>query len=102
MFEKSGRGVIRFGRMEVGNNYSDLLINENNSTFISRRHGTFEKVNGEIHLRDGQWDKDSIPPSWKFSLNGIYINGELLNKNSSHSLCPGDIITIGEVIMQYL
>ncbi|MBK6573540.1 MAG: FHA domain-containing protein [Saprospiraceae bacterium] len=35
-------------------------------------------------------------------MNGIFVNGELLDKNSSHVLTPGDVITVGEVILQYL
>ncbi|MBK8403087.1 MAG: FHA domain-containing protein [Saprospiraceae bacterium] len=72
-------------------NPNDISLQESMTSYVSRKHGTLEKNNDSILLRDGQWSKDSNPPSWNYSLNGIFVNGELLDKNSSHVLTPGDV-----------
>ena len=83
-------------------NPNDISLQESMTSYVSRKHGTLEKNNDSILLRDGQWSLDSNPPAWNYSLNGIFVNGELLERNGSHILRPGDVITVGEVILQYL
>jgi pSer/pThr/pTyr-binding forkhead associated (FHA) protein len=87
---------------EDEDNPNDISLKESMTSYISRKHGTLEKNDDSILLRDGQWSLDSKPPAWNYSLNGIFVNGELLDRNRSHILKPGDVITIGEVILQYL
>lgn len=101
LFEKAGKDILKFGRMDE-DNPNDISLQESMTSYVSRKHGTLEKNNDSILLRDGQWSLDSNPPAWNYSLNGIFVNGELLDKNGSHILKPGDVITVGEVILQYL
>jgi serine/threonine protein kinase len=101
LFEKADKDILKFGR-EDEDNPNDISLKESMTSYISRKHGTLEKNDDSILLRDGQWSLDSKPPAWNYSLNGIFVNGELLDRNRSHILKPGDVITIGEVILQYL
>lgn len=100
LFNQTGKGILKLGRKDIDHN-NDLSLEESMTSYISRRHGTLEWIDDKILIRDGQWVNDTDPPSWIYSMNGIYINGELLARNSYHILKPGDVITVGEVIMQY-
>jgi len=91
-------GVVTMGRRndEVTNK---LDIAETESSYISRRHCTFEWYGAsfQCRLRDGQWV--SSEKKWYPSLNGTYLNSRQVDENGLW-LTDGDIITIGDVKMR--
>lgn len=88
-------GIITMGRMDpYVNNVIPIL--EQQSSYISRRHCTFEYDIESLtwFVRDGQWDRTS-PDGWHRSLNGTYVNSTEVSPNGYY-LCIGDIISIGD------
>lgn len=73
-----------------------LPIVEQNSSYVSRKHCTFEldAPSRQWFIRDGQWDK-STPSGWKSSLNGTYVNAKEVSSNG-YFIKVGDIISIGD------
>lgn len=76
---------------------NDIEIQENQSTYISRKHCTIEhnRATNKWLIRDGQWEP-SLPSRWKESLNGTYINSDSVPQRGMY-INVGDIISIGDV-----
>lgn len=76
---------------------NDIEIVENQSTYISRKHCTIEynRAADKWLIRDGQWEP-SIPTKWKESLNGTYVNSDVVPQRGMY-VNIGDIISIGDV-----
>ena len=72
-----------------------LVIQEEQSAYISRHHCTIEIENGgrEVYVRDGQWNCNDH--CWYPSTNGTYINSSEVSTRGA-LLQPGDIISIGD------
>lgn len=88
-------GLLTMGRRDASV-MNTLPIIEQNSSYISRKHCTFEydASSQQWFIRDGQWDKAS-PNGWKTSLNGTYVNAKEVSSNG-YFLQVGDIISIGD------
>ena len=88
-------GVITMGRRDASVR-NTLPIVEQNSSYISRKHCTFEldALSRQWFIRDGQWDQ-STPGGWKTSLNGTYVNAKEVSPNG-YFIQVGDIISIGD------
>lgn len=79
---------------------NDIAIKEEQSTYVSRRHCTIYKENdGSFKICDGQRDIHSFS-GWQRSTNGTYVNSTETSENGFY-LCPGDIISIGDVKMRF-
>lgn len=101
--------------------YNKIAIKEEETAYISRCHCTLELDygNGQWIIRDGQWRNDCpialrsrydfpclectsgcLPKyhtnSWRFSLNGTYVNSKEVDMNGM-PIKTGDIISIGDV-----
>lgn len=86
------RSILRMGR-ESDTTDNEVALHETITNYISRRHATFENIEDEVYIRDGQWDdSQSI---WCKSKNGTYVNGIKINPNDGLKLFRDDIITIG-------
>jgi serine/threonine protein kinase len=88
--------IITIGRQDAyANNL--LSINENQSSYISRKHCTLELdyLTGGWYIRDGQWEINATE-KWKRSLNGTFVNSTEVSKDGI-LVYPGDIISIGDV-----
>ncbi|MBK8296821.1 MAG: protein kinase [Saprospiraceae bacterium] len=101
LFRDAGKNIIRIGRRDEGNNFNEINLDETQSSYISRKHATIEKIGNRHYIRDGQWNMDSSKPNWTFSLNGTYLNNSKLLPNESRLLESEDIISLGNVILQY-
>lgn len=88
-------GLLTMGRRDASVR-NTLPITEQNSSYISRKHCTFEYEDSsrQWFIRDGQWDKAS-PNGWKTSLNGTYVNAKEVSPNG-YFIQVGDIISIGD------
>ena len=88
-------GLVTMGRRDTSV-YNSLPIVEQNSSYISRKHCTFEldASSNQWFVRDGQWDKYS-PSGWKTSLNGTFVNAKEVTSNG-YFIQVGDIISIGD------
>lgn len=88
-------GLLTMGRRDASVRNA-LPITEQNSSYISRKHCTFEYEDSsrQWFIRDGQWDKAS-PNGWKTSLNGTYVNAKEVSPNG-YFIQVGDIISIGD------
>lgn len=79
---------------------NDIAITEMNSSYISRRHCTFELDydRGCWLVRDGQWlyDPTTGRGTWRNSSNGTYVNSSLATPEGI-PFEPGDIISVGDV-----
>ena len=87
--------IITIGRDDpIVNNV--IPIQENQSTYISRKHCTLEydSQNHTWFIRDGQWDTYA-PNGWKNSLNGTFVGSKQVSQNGFF-LQLGDIISIGD------
>lgn len=89
------RAILSMGRKDVGI-YNDIAIQEENSSYISRKHCTLELDYdiGSWIIRDGQWDQYDTG-GWRKSTNGTYVNSEEVSVNGQ-PFSPGDIISIGD------
>lgn len=91
------RRMLHVGRKPEGN---DIVLPENNSTYVSRYHLTLEKSkDGSFWtIKDGQWIKSER--AWVTSTNGTYLNATPVITHSDGKdglkVFTGDIITIGE------
>jgi len=72
---------------------NEISVKETISNYISRRHATFELIDGSVYLRDGQWNE--IQQQWVTSKNGTYVNGILIDSREGHQLYCNDVITVG-------
>ena len=90
------KSILTVGRKDFSIK-NDIEIQENQSTYISRKHCTIEynRLNNTWMVRDGQWEP-TIATRWKDSLNGTYLNSKIVTKNGL-AISPGDIISIGDV-----
>ncbi len=88
-------GLVTMGRRDASVR-NTLPIVEQNSSYISRKHCTFEldAPSRQWFIRDGQWDQ-STPGGWKTSLNGTYVNAKEVSPNG-YFIQVGDIISIGD------
>lgn len=90
-FLKNQGRMLRVGR-ELQN---DIVLPENNSTYLSRYHFTLEKSKDGIFwvVKDGQWQKNER--RWVTSTNGTYLNARPVTQEGL-KVFTGDIITAGE------
>ena len=88
-------GLVTMGRCDASVR-NTLPIVEQNSSYVSRKHCTFEldSSSRQWFIRDGQWDQ-STPGGWKTSLNGTYVNAKEVSPNG-YFIQVGDIISIGD------
>jgi len=96
------RNVLRLGWLDPELNSNDISIIEPETAYISKRHATIEFNDGSYYIRDGQWVNENNNRYWKYSMNGVYINSEKIKENASLPLHRGDVITIGNVNLQFL
>lgn len=93
------QNILKLGRM-TANVDNDVQVTETISSYISRKHATFERLQEKVYLRDGQWShSDGL---WVSSKNGTYINGEMIEKGKSRVLRYNDVITIGNTSIKIL
>lgn len=83
--------MLRIGR----ENNNDIVLPENNSTYVSRYHFTLEKSKDGTFwmIKDGQWQKNER--RWVTSTNGTYLNATPVTQDGL-KIFTGDIITAGE------
>lgn len=74
---------------------NDIVLPENNSTYVSRYHFTLEKSKDGTFwiIKDGQWIKTKR--GWVTSTNGTYLNATPVTQEGL-KVFTGDIITAGE------
>lgn len=79
---------------------NDIAVKETSSSYISRRHCTFELDydRGCWLVRDGQWVYDPMTKrgTWHSSSNGTYVNSTMATPEGI-PFEPGDIISVGDV-----
>lgn len=92
--EQTG-GLVTMGRQDTSIR-NTIPIVERDSSYISRKHCTFEyeAASQQWFIRDGQWDQAS-PNGWKTSLNGTYVNSKEVSSDG-YFIQVGDIISIGD------
>ena len=96
-FLNGHRRMLHVGRKLEDN---DIVLPENNSTYVSRYHFTLEKSkDGSFWtIKDGQWIKSER--AWVTSTNGTYLNATPVITRSDGKdglkVFTGDIITVGE------
>lgn len=96
-FLNEHRRMLHVGRKPEDN---DIVLPENNSTYVSRYHFTLEKSkDGSFWtIKDGQWIKSER--AWVTSTNGTYLNATPVITHSDGKdglkVFTGDIITVGE------
>lgn len=82
---------------------NDIAVTETSSSYISRRHCTFELdyERGCWLVRDGQWIEDPATGRglWRRSSNGTYVNSTEATPMGV-PFNPGDIISVGDVKMR--
>lgn len=95
-FMEACGSLLTMGREE--NN--DLVICEQQSSYISRHHCTLEydEEDNVLYVRDGQWDK--YERCWHTSTNGTYINSSEVDPEGA-VLLPGDILSIGDTKLRF-
>lgn len=91
-FLNGHRRMLHVGRKPEDN---DIVLPENNSTYVSRYHFTLEKSkDGSFWtIKDGQWIKSER--AWVTSTNGTYLNATPVTQEGL-KVFTGDIITAGE------
>ena len=91
------RFLTNQGRMlRVGRElHNDIVLPENNSTYLSRYHFTLERSKDGLFwvIKDGQWQKKER--RWVTSTNGTYLNATPVTQEGL-KVFTGDIITAGE------
>jgi serine/threonine protein kinase len=96
LLTQAGKNILTVGRKDdmIKN---DIEIEEAPTSYISRRHATFEKWENPScwRIRDGQWTKEG----WKTSVNGLFVNSTQVGA-SGVKLEEGNIITIGDTILK--
>lgn len=96
------QGIATIGRKDPDTkNHIEVL--ERETCYISRKHATIEKTsnpNGGYFILDGQWDMENR--KWNKSINGTFVNSELLSEGQRCMLIPGDIISIGDVTLKVI
>lgn len=94
MGRKTG-GIVTMGRSDISVR-NTIPIVEEGSSYISRRHCTFEceQASNQWFIRDGQWDKNAAN-GWKTSMNGTFVNAKEVTP-SGYFVQPGDIISVGD------
>lgn len=92
--EQTG-GLVTMGRLDASVQ-NTLPVVEQNSSYISRKHCTFEYDESaqQWFIRDGQWDRMAYN-GWKPSLNGTYVNAKEVSPDG-YFIQVGDIISIGD------
>lgn len=92
----------RYGELiTMGREYDNsLVIQEEQSVYISRHHCTLEIENGgrEVYVRDGQWSP--CDRCWYPSTNGTYINSSEVPVHGA-LLLPGDILSVGDTKLRF-
>lgn len=89
------RRIITVGRVAEGN---DMQVHDDQNAYISRRHCTLERHEGQYIIRDGQWNREA--GQWQQSQNGTYVGSTEVTQLGLQ-LRPGDIITIGDTTLKF-
>ena len=89
--------LLTMGRRDPGVK-NDIDIKETQSSYMSRRHCTFElDYNlGLWVVRDGQWVMHTGSGQWRRSTNGTFVNSTEASADGL-PVNPGDIISVGDV-----
>ena len=92
-------GLVTMGRLDASVRNTFPIV-EQNSSYVSRKHCTFEldASSRQWFIRDGQWDR-STSGGWKTSLNGTYVNAKEVSP-SGYFIQVGDIISIGDTTLR--
>ncbi len=92
---RQGR-ILTVGRQQ-GN---AVVIRSEHDNLVSRFHCTIEVGTGrqQWKIRDGHWQQDQR--RWTASRNGTQVNGRPIPQSGFY-LKPGDMITIGDVVLKY-
>ncbi|MBK8888042.1 MAG: FHA domain-containing protein [Saprospiraceae bacterium] len=97
--KKFNKGVITLGRASDGTN--DIEIKERNTSYISRKQCTLEKIENDWLLRDGQFARENGKSYWRNSPNGTLVNNVRLKGRDFYRLGSGDLIHIGDCVIQF-
>ncbi len=94
---KGDCAVLTLGRLDPAVK-NDIPIKETQSTYLSRRHCTFELdyTLGQWVIRDGQWVMNTGSSRWQRSTNGTFVNSTEVSTDGM-VVTPGDIISVGDV-----
>lgn len=95
----AGTGVVRLGSSHGGERENHIVIREERSRYISRRHATLEWIGSQWSIRDGQWDGQG---GWHRSTNGTLVNGQPVDSLRGLPLHHEDIVTVGETTLKFL
>ncbi|HVV02957.1 MAG TPA: FHA domain-containing serine/threonine-protein kinase [Puia sp.] len=98
LLQAAGHQILTLGRKDPSVN-NHIEITENQTTFISRRHGTIERWTDPACwiIRDGQWTGSE----WKVSMNHAYLNSRRIDQGGAR-IKPGDIITLGDTVLKVI
>ncbi|MEL6275990.1 MAG: FHA domain-containing protein, partial [Bacteroidota bacterium] len=95
-------GIVTVGWYDKHNpNANTVGIKEENTSYISRRHATIERIEGQNVwiIKDGQfWTRNGIT-AWHRSTNGTYVDSQEADKHGIQFL-PGNIITLGDTTLR--
>ncbi|MEK6478364.1 FHA domain-containing serine/threonine-protein kinase [Catalinimonas sp. 4WD22] len=104
--ENKSKFKLTIGRLDDENfSANDILIEEDESAFISRHHATLEKFfdkedNEKWYIRDGQWIKIDGQMKWRPSTNGTFVNDFQIGQEGI-VLEEGDEIRLGNTTLKY-
>ncbi|MCB0654689.1 MAG: protein kinase [Saprospiraceae bacterium] len=100
MVARNKKNLVTIGRQNTGGIVNDISIAEEGSYYMSKRHATIEKSGNDWVIRDGQFSP-AEPGYWTYSLNGIYINDQKLEKGDYKILDQQDEIKLGSIILKF-
>ena len=99
MLNRFKKGVITVGRASDGSN--TIEVKERNTTFVSRKQCTIEKIGNDWLIRDGQFSRELGKSFWRNSPNGTLVNARRLQGRDYLVLSHGDFIRIGDCVIKF-
>ncbi len=97
LISRCNKNVLRLGRKNDLGVINDLEMIEGETSYMSKRQATIEKVNDIWYIRDGQSIGLGSGKTWRKSLNGTFVNGVAISPDTATKLISGDIILIGKI-----
>lgn len=99
MLNRFKKGVITVGRASDGSN--TIEVKERNTTFVSRKQCTLEKIGSDWLIRDGQFARELGKNFWRNSPNGTLVNAQRLQGRDYLVLSHGDFIRMGDCVIKF-
>ena len=102
IIKEKDHAVVTIGRENTQGIRNDIELGASKKSIVSKRHATLEFVKNNWYIRDGQKVYSNHQEVWKHSLNGIYVNGDKLQRTAAVKIDVNDLVQVGNYTLKII